>query len=156
MPRFAVQMTFAAPARSGPVRHGHLARLPRAGGVRYLAGDGVIAATATVRADTAAEAAADVRRTVERDQARRGGGPVRVLSWTATRQVPVLAGPGRRRDTRFRGGPSSWSDGDGDEGDGTAGVREPRRPGPAPGAMSAALDPPRELRRHALESRFPL
>jgi hypothetical protein len=151
MPRFTVQMTLAAPSRSGPVRGGHVARLARAGSVRYLAGDGVIAVTATVRAETAAEAAADVRCAVERDQARSGNGPVRVLSWTATRQVPVLAGLGRGRNTRFRGGPASWTDGDGDEGGGTAGVREPRRPGPAPGAMSAALDPPQEL-----WGRFPL
>jgi len=143
MPRFTVQMTLAAPGRSGPVRGGHVVRLPRSGSVRYLAGDGVIAVTATVRAQTAGEAAADVRCAVERDQARHGKGPVRVLSWTATRQVPVLAGVGRRRHTRFRGGPESWTDGD--EGGGTAGVREPRRPGPTPGSMSAALDPPREL-----------
>jgi hypothetical protein len=143
MVRFTVQMTLAAPARCGPVRSGHVTRLPRSGSVRYLAGDGVIAATATVRAETAGEAAADVRGAVERDQARQGNGPVRVLSWTATRHVPVLAAVGRRRHTRFRGGPESWDEGD--EGGGTAGVREPRRPGPAPGSMSAALDPPQEL-----------
>jgi hypothetical protein len=152
-------MTLAAPARSGPVVDSNVLRMPRSGSARYLAGDGAIAVTATVRAETAAAAAADVCRAVERDQARRGNGPVRVLSWTATRQVPVLAGLGRRRRHVFGGpGPADWADGDGDDGDGgdggdggTAGVREPRRPGPAPGSMSAALDPPREM-----WGRFPL
>jgi hypothetical protein len=82
---------------------------------------------------------------VEREESMRGRGPVRVLSWTATRSVPVLAGLGRRR-RRWSG--TEWSGWD-DEG-GTAGVREPRRPKPSPGALSAALDPPQET-----EGRFP-
>jgi hypothetical protein len=70
---------------------------------------------------------------------------VRLLSWTATRHVPVLAGLARRRGS-YAGGPVTWADGgeDGDEG-GTAGVREPRRPTPSPGTMSAAAEPPQEL-----------
>ena len=142
MAKFTVTMTFEAPARRGPVRSSGLARMPGSGSVRYLAGDGVIAVTGVVRADTAAEAAQDVCRLVERDQAHHGFGPVRLVSWTATRLVPAFAGPGRRRSTRFRGGPETWTDGD--EGGGTAGVREPRRPRPSPGSMSAALDPPND------------
>lgn len=140
MPRFTVQMTLAVPARPGPVHGGSVTRRPGAGTVRYLVGDGTVAVIAVVRAETAGEAAADVLHVVERDQVCAGNGPVRLVSWTATRHVPVFAGPGRRRNTRFRGGPETWTDGD--DGGGTAGVREPRRPRPSPGSTSAALDPP--------------
>ena len=139
MAKFTVTMTFEAPARRGPVRSSGLARMPGSGSVRYLAGDGVIAVTGVVRADTAAEAAQDVCRLVERDQAHHGFGPVRLVSWTATRSVRVFAG--LRRD-RWRGGPLSWDDDDGWDDGGTAGVREPRRPSPAPGSLSAAAEPP--------------
>jgi len=144
MARFTVHMTFEAPSRRGPVRTAGVARLPRSGSVRYVAGEGLVAVTAVVRADTAAEAARQVREVVERDQAHHGFGPVRLLSWTTVRSVPALAGLGRRR----RGGIEWWdaggagSEDDGDEG-GTAGVREPRRPRPSPGSLSAELEEPR-------------
>jgi hypothetical protein len=155
MARFTVNMTLEAnltlkpPARRGPVRSGTIGRLRAGGAVRYLAGDGVVAVTAVVRADTAAEAARQVARLVEQDQVHHGLGPVRVVSWTAVRSVPVLAGLGRRRSERYgstiRGWDEGWDEDDGDDGDGTAGVREPRRPRPSPGAMSAEIDVPREV-----------
>jgi len=152
MARFTVNMTLEAnltlkaPARRGPVRSGTIARLRTGGAVRYLAGDGVVAVTAVVRADTAAEAARQVARLVEQDRVHHGLGPVRVVSWTAVRSVPVLAGLGRRRSERYGSNIWGWDEGDeGDDGDGTAGVREPRRPRPSPGAMSAEIDVPREV-----------
>jgi hypothetical protein len=138
MARFTVQMTFEAPALPARPSAGTLAR-PRSGSARYVAGDGMVAVTAVLRADTATEAAREIEDLVERRAAALGFGKVRVLSWTATRSVPVLAG--RRR----AGGVESWLREDGEDGDdGTAGVREPRRPKPSPGTMSAALDLPHD------------
>ena len=141
MAKFSVQMTFAAPAQRVPRYRQARVALPRGGTARYVVGDGTIAVTAVVRADSAADAALQLCRAVEREEQTHGRGPVRPLSWTATRSVPVLAGLGRRR-LRWSGG--AWGDGWDDDDGGTAGVREPRRPRPSPGALSAALEPPQE------------
>jgi hypothetical protein len=139
MARFTVQMTFEAPAVTSPAIDGTVVRLPRSGSVRYLACDGLVAVTAVLRADTATEAAREVENIVERRAAALGFGKVRAQSWTAHRSVPALAGL-----RRGRGGTEWWLRGeDGDDG-GTAGVREPRRPKPSPGTMSAARDLPHE------------
>jgi hypothetical protein len=140
MARFSVQMTFAAPKERAPSPYRKASvLLPRGGTAHYVLGDGRIAVTAVVREESAAAAALRLCRAVEREESLRGRGPVRVLSWTARRSVPVLAGLGRRRQ-QWSGG--EWPD-DGDDG-GTAGVREPRRPRPSPGSMTAALAPPEE------------
>ena len=142
MARFTVQMTFDAPALTPPSRSGTLARLPRAGSIRYVAGDGMVAVTGVLRADTATEAAAEVRVALERRAGALGLGAVRPLSWTATRSVPALAGLRRRRGVEW------WHESDGgggeDDGGGTAGVREPRRPKPSPGTLSAEAELPHE------------
>jgi hypothetical protein len=148
MARFTVQMTFDAPTLAPPGRGGTIVRLPRSGDVRYVAGDGMVAVTAVLRADTATEAARDVEDAVRRRAGQLGFGPLRTLSWTATRSVPVLAGLRRRRGVEWSAaddGTGRWPD-DGEDGEdgGTAGVREPRRPKPSPGAMSAELEIPHE------------
>ena len=147
MAKFHVHMTFAAPTQRDP-RPRQTARLRHGGMAGYLASDGTIAATARVRAESAADAARLLCEAVEREESMHGRGPVWPLSWTATRSVPVFAGLGRRRRWGWSGGAGDdWGDDDG----GTAGVREPRRPRPSPGALSATLEPPRET-----WGRFPL
>ena len=144
MARFSVQMTFAAPTQRGS-RHGRARILLKGGTADYVAGDGTIAVTGAVRDESAAAAALQLCQAVEREASMRAHGPVRLLSWTATRSVPVFAGLGRRRRQQWSGGgrDGGWGE-DGDEGGGTAGVREPRRPRPSPGSMSAELEPPHE------------
>jgi hypothetical protein len=146
MARFSLQMSFSVPPQQKLPYTQVMSRVA-GGSVRYTAGDGIIAVTAVVRAESAAAAALQVCRLIEREEAHRGRGPVRLVSWTATRSVPVFAGLGRRTQ-RFAGEGPRWDD-EGD-GDGTAGVREPRRPHPSPGTMSAALEPP-----HDVWGRFP-
>src|SRR5690348_5932696 len=107
MARFSVQMTFEAPWKRSLASEPAMARLPGGGSVSWDAGGGLFAVAAVVRADTAAEAALQLATVVERREASRGRGPVRVVAWRATRSMPVLAGRGRRR---------SWSGGGRPEG----------------------------------------
>ncbi len=124
-------------------------RLPRAweitlpaarGRLRIYAEAGRLAVTAAVREESPADAAIVVAGAVV-NQWDKSDGPIKVVSWTAHRDR-AFAGIGRRRSpvtsSRLRGD----REGPDDEG-GSAGVREPRRPLPGPGSMSAEQELPR-------------
>ena len=140
MARYSVQMTFETPSVSEEFAHGR--RLGRGGQmINMLGSEGGVAVAAVVSADSTAEAADEVTRHVYEIWARHGRGPLNLVSWTARRIR--LATSGRRG--RASGGPF-WTGGpfmgpDDDEG-GTAGVREPRRPLPAPPSLSVELPIP--------------
>lgn len=87
------------------------------------------------------------------------GAPPGPLVHSATRRVGpvdrVVAGFARPAPQSVRARPSRWPDAelwDGDDGDdppddgGLAGVREPRRPRPGPGHLSATAEPPASRR----------
>ncbi|MEI2731516.1 MAG: hypothetical protein V9G08_05845 [Dermatophilaceae bacterium] len=74
------------------------------------------------------------------------GARVTVRRVGKTKVFATEASGGASRELRYyRGGPEGP-----DLDDGTAGVREPRRPRPSPSSMSAALPLPRELQPDAL------
>jgi hypothetical protein len=132
MAKFTVLVTFAAPGVSTPFHVTH--RLPgRAASLRMLGSDGFVAVTAVrVSAESPTDAAMAVMKLVD-DGWSKSRGQLSLRSWRAHRER-VLAGRRGRSDSGW------WAD-DGD-GDGTAGVREPRRPLPGPGSLHAELELP--------------
>jgi len=133
MARYKVQMTFETPGLRTPLKVTH--RLPgRAASMRWLGGDGTLAVTARVPAETAADAAMAVVSAVQ-VRWRKHLGTLQMRSWTAHRERVLLGG---------RGAGTGWIAGNDDRPDegGSAGVREPRRPLPGPGSLHAALDLP--------------
>jgi hypothetical protein len=143
MAAYQVMMTFEVPQLRSP-REWEI-RLPRfQRHLRIYGANGLLSVTGTVREDSPADAAITVATVIMR-QWDKSEGPIKVASWTAHRER-AFAGVGRRS-----GGVSSeglglrrlWDDEGPDEG-GSAGVREPRRPLPGPGSMSAALELPRD------------
>ena len=139
MARYTVQITFKVAGLRRPVEkvvHGLPGRRPS---VRLYGSEGMLAATGAVHEDSPADAAMAVAREVGR-QWSKADGPLQLVAWTAHRER-ALALLGRRE--RGVGGTSLiWDDGDDPGEEGGAGVREPRRPLPGPGSMSAALDLP--------------
>ena len=160
MPRYIVHMTFEAPGLMEPVQASSHGGLLPGRGFRHLAGrDGRAFVLASVRAGSPADAAAEIVTWAQREWVHVGHGPLRMIGWTASPDVArVGAMPfSRRRSQGFRPGHGGRSDGDWpDDGfwGGLAGVREPRRPPPSPGAMSAALDVPREWEHRGPEDAF--
>jgi hypothetical protein len=152
MARYTVQMTFEISALHQPLTSTR--PLPgRAASIRLLGSNGLLAASASrVQAESPAEAAMIVVKSVH-DRWPKSQGPIKMLSWTATRER-VLVGARRAGRSAGSGGPwpdgwdltFGWDDGNDDRGDdeggGSAGVREPRRPLPGPGSMHAAVDLP--------------
>jgi hypothetical protein len=141
MPRFTVQITFETPGLQGEIKASH--SLPGLGAhMQMLASGGLLAVSAVVRAHSAADAAMTVSTEVGQRWSK-ADGPLKLLNWKAYRER-VFAG--RSAGSGAGGGLLFNSDtffprDDDDEG-GTAGVREPRRPLPGPGSLSAALDLP--------------
>jgi hypothetical protein len=137
MARYTVQMTFETPGSRAPVRTTiHLS--PRSS-LRLIGAAATLAVTGAVQADSPADAAMQVTSAVGRRWSK-SQGSLRLLSWRAHRDRMLF---GRRGGWTAGGGmfPEGWND-DGDGG-GSAGVREPRRPLPGPGSLSAALEEPR-------------
>lgn len=145
MAKYTVLMTFEVPGLSAAFEQKPTQRR----GIRLLASDGMLAVTAAgVRAETASEAAMQVTTEVGRLWGKQSG-PLKLASWRADRER-VLIGARRSRPDSVQGhGP--WPDGfpgsaSGDwpdeEGGGSAGVREPRRPKPGPGSMSMEAELP--------------
>jgi hypothetical protein len=148
MARYTVLMTFEV---SGPqAALTQKSTLGGRGSIRMLAADGTLAVSAAgVRAETGSEAAMQIATEVGRRWGK-GRGPLRLSSWRANRER-VLVGVRRRRPDSVQGfGPwpdgfpgsdsSDWPDDEG--GDGSAGVREPRRPKPGPGSLSMEAELP--------------
>jgi hypothetical protein len=155
MPRYTVQITFEAPALRGEINSSH--SLPGLGAhLQLLASGGLLAVSAVVRADSAADAAMTVATEVGRRWSKTDGA-LKLLAWKAYRER-VFAG---RSASQAGGGggllfsSDEWfphDDNGDDELGGTAGVREPRRPTPGPGSLSAALEVVPELPREELRS----
>ena len=139
MARYTVHMTFEVPGLPAPLKISQ--RLPgRVGSMRMLGADGLLAVQASrVQAESPADAAMIVVKSVN-DRWYKGLGPLKMISWTAHRER-VLAGFRGRRSGSVAGSGWDWPD-QGDDGDGSAGVREPRRPLPGPGSLHAARDLP--------------
>lgn len=126
MRRYVVHMTFWVPGVSEPVtrRLGDgLDRLSMHRSGETGAVNGIVAGQSPV------DAALRANRLVLADSPR-----ATLLSWRAD-SMKIFAG---RRD---RGSGGAFPTG-GDDGGGTAGVREPRRPLPGPGHLTAVLDEP--------------
>jgi hypothetical protein len=148
MARYAVQITFEAPGLRSPVRSAH--SLPgRGASIRLLGSDQFLAVSATVRAESATDAAMSVVKHVLDDEWPKGRGALKLRSWTAHRDRVLVGGPFRRASRRSgltRYHLDGGFDDDGGEG-GLAGVREPRRPKPGPPSLSAAQPLPEQERR---------
>lgn len=141
MARYVVHMTFEVAAQSGSYRGAGLRSgiLPGRGSIRFIAGHGTLAVTAIVRAESPVDAASDVATRARVEWMRHGTGPICMVSWRAHRER-AFAGLGRGRGSSGSG----WPDGGPpDDGGDLAGVREPRRPNPSPGTLSATVDVPR-------------
>jgi len=151
MARYTVLMTFETPGLRASFERKHSLRGP-ASSIRMLASEGRLAVTAAgVRSDSPADAALKVATEVGRFWAKTDG-PLKVASWRADRERVLIGGRRRRGDVAF--GTSPWPEGfppgssgwpgddEGDAGDGSAGVREPRRPKPGPGSMSMEAELP--------------
>jgi len=105
--------------------------------MRLLGAHGLLAVSASrVSAESPAEAAMAVVSAVH-DRWHKRQGALVMRSWTAHRDRVLVGG---RRE--FEAGTWDWNDDHGDDGDGSAGVREPRRPLPGPGSLHAARDLP--------------
>ena len=147
MAKYTVLMTFEAPGLTAALDRRSTLRRGVASSIRLLASDGLLAVNAAgVRAETPSDAAVQIATEVGR-RWDKSQGPLKVASWRADRER-VRVGP-RRRQTGYGQGPwpegflssgsGDWPD-EGDSGDGSAGVREPRRPKPGPGSMSMQAD----------------
>jgi hypothetical protein len=127
-------MTFETPGQRAQLRVTE--HIPGwVGSMRLLGGDGSLAVSAGVRADSPSEAAMIVARAVY-DRWPKQRGPVQLSSWTAHRARALF---GRRSALPWD---TIWPFDDGGDEGGSAGVREPRRPLPGPGSLHAARDLP--------------
>jgi hypothetical protein len=141
MPRFTVQMTFEAPALPPAIASAIAStrQLPGRASIRLLGSDGLLAVSGTgIKADSADEAAALVLTAVTGEWPK-GQGLLRLASWRADPEMVLVTG--WRRPGRPGGGWNRNDDDDDDPG-GSAGVREPRRPLPAPPSLQVALEDP--------------
>lgn len=164
MARFVVTLHYSvAPAVPGRRRFDALADLLGSGHRFSMLGADLLAVSVRVKAGFAGEAVQIVDTRVRAAWPMLGGGSALTLA-TATANgdlVPVgaRADHGRRssrvartlryfspaRGHGFPDGETGWDSGGNDWGEGTAGVREPRRPRTPPGNLSVELDLPRSL-----------
>jgi hypothetical protein len=165
MARYTVHMTFEAPGLPAAYEQKH--SLPGMGAsMRLIGSEGHLAVTASgVRAQEPAVAALAVTTEVERLW-NKVNGPLKLASWRADPERVLVGGRRRRAAGGFGTGPwpdgfpaavgfrrpgrPGWLFGDdggsdddkGDGSDGSAGVREPRRPKPGPGSASMEAELP--------------
>jgi hypothetical protein len=141
MATYQVMMTLEVPQLRLP-RTWEIELPGRRAHLRVYGSAGRLAVNATVREEAPGDAAIVVAQAVMGEW-KKSDGPIKVLKWTAHRSR-VFAGLGRHPESFTSSHrPWGWHEGPDDEG-GSAGVREPRRPLPGPGSMSAALELPRD------------
>ena len=145
MSSYQVMMTFEVPHLVLP-RCWEITRPGRRMQLRVYGGSGRLAVQGTVREDSPADAAMAVVLAVNSGWDKKEG-PIKLVSWSVHRSR-VFAGLGRHPHTRssssLPGRGWYWDNGEGPDEGGSAGVREPRRPLPGPGSMSAELEIRRE------------